>query len=263
MSRWAADVAEVRPASGEAEILWSTTALALAALVVAAPLHAQTFQGRVVEDGTDAPVPTALVTLLDEEGEELGVSIADSSGFYRIGADEPGVYRLQAERIGYETVQTPLLEAGLEDGTYPVDIVLRTDPYELPGFTVMTNRVSDEEADREIQLMLGLDPASLRYRPIDFETIQDHVAKAHTLTDLMRWRNNAGLVVSRTTDGPCFSLRRRGCLPVYLNGLPIRRDFVEGVPLDMIYRIVILSPTDGTMASGGGAVLLYTEAWLR
>lgn len=228
-----------------------------------APLHAQIFQGRVVEEGTDAAVPTALVTLLDDEGEELAVSIADSTGAYRVEADEPGVYRLQAERIGYGTVRTPLLEAGALDGTYPVDIVLRTDPYELPGFTVEMERVSDEEADREIQLMVGLHPASLRYPPIGYEEIQDHVERAHTLVDLMRWRNNAGLVVSRRDDGPCFSLRGRGCLPVYLNGLQLRGDFVEGVPLDMIYRIVILSPTDGTFAYGGGAVLLYTEAWLR
>lgn len=235
----------------------------MAAFLTPAPALAQTFQGRVVEEGTNVPVPTALVRLLDEEGDPLGISIADPDGAYRLEAPEPGVYRLEAERIGFETFRTPLLEAGAADGTYPIDLVMRADPYELPGFTVETNRVTDEEADREIRRMLGASVASLRFRPIGFEEIQDHVDKGHSLVDLMRWTNNAGLTVFGTSDGPCFSLRGRGCLPVYLNGLPLHRDFVEAAPLDMVYRIVIVTPTDPVMPYGGGAVLLYTEAWLR
>lgn len=235
----------------------------LLCVLAAPPLRAQTFAGRVIEDGSDQPVAAALVRLLDDEGEQIAIAIADSSGAYRLRAPEPGIYRLDAERIGFETFQTPLLDAGFADRSYPIDLVLRSDPLELPGFTVETARVSDERADREIRVMIGLNNASLRYRPIGFEEIQDHVDKAHTLVDVMRWSNNGGLVVSRRQDGPCFSLRGRGCLPVYLNGLPLRRDFVEGAPLDMLYRIVIVTPTDGTMAYPGGAVLLYTEAWLR
>lgn len=239
----------------------ATTSAAAAATPLAA--SAQTFQGRVLEQGTDQPVPTALVRLVDEEGERLAISIADSSGLYRVEAPEPGVYRLEAERLGFETFRTPLLEAGAAEGTYPIDLVMRADPYELPGFTVETNRVTEEDADREIRRMIGASVASLRFRPIDFEEIQDHVAKGHSLVDVMRWTNNPGLTVFRTSDGPCFSVRGRGCLPVYLNGLPLRRDFVEAAPLDMVYRIVIVTPTDPVMPYGGGAVLLYTEAWLR
>ena len=64
-------------------------------------------------------------------------------------------------------------------------------------------------------------------------------------------------------DGPCFTLRGRGCLRVYLNGFPLERDFVDAVPLEMIYRIVLLTPTDPSPGYPGGAVLLYTEGWLR
>ena len=226
-------------------------------------LEAQTFQGRVLEDAGEAPVATALVSLLDEEGDQVGVSIADSTGAYRVEAPAPGVYRLRAERIGYAPFETPLLEAGRADGTYPVDLLLQPDPYDLPGFTVMSDRVSDEEADREIRLMIGLSPRSLRFSPMGFDVIRDHVDRAHHLGDLLRWENLAGLVVRRDAEGPCFSLRNRGCLPVYLNGLRLRREFVEAVPLEMLYRIVVVTPTDGTLAHPAGAVLLYTEAWLR
>lgn len=242
----------------------SVVGIALAAALLGGPRSAaaQTFQGRVLEDGTDAPVPTALVSLLDADGDQVAVSIADDVGGYRVQAPEPGVYRLRAERIGFETFETPLLEAGLADGTYPVDLVVRSDPLELPGFTVQTNRLSDEDADRAVQLILGLSPRSLRLRPVGHRVIQDHVDRAHTLVDLLRWEAKAGLRITTTHEGPCITVRARGCLGVYLNGLRLRRGFVEAVPLDMIYRIIVVTPTDGSIVYPSGAVLLYTEAWL-
>ena len=242
--------------------LFAARALCLL-LVAPGALAAQTFQGRVLEDGAETPVATALVSLVDEEGDQVGVSIADSAGAYRLEAPEPGIYRLRAERIGFATFETPLLEARSGEGTYEVDLLLRTDPYDLPGFTVMSDRVSDQEADREIRLMIGVSPRSLRFRPIGFDVIQDHVDRAHQLSDLMRWENLAGLAVRHDLEGPCFSLRGRGCLPVYLNGLRLRREFVETVPLEMLYRVVVVTPTDGSLTYPSGAVLLYTEAWLR
>jgi hypothetical protein len=102
----------------------------------------------------------------------------------------------------------------------------------------------------------------MRYQPIDFDDIQDHIARGHNLEDMMRWSGTAGLIVSFTVDGPCFSLRARGCLPVYLNGLRLNRDFMADVPLDMLHTIVVVTTTDGVMQYPGGAVLLYTAAWL-
>lgn len=223
---------------------------------------AQTFQGRVLEDGSEAPVATALVTLLDADGEQVAVSIADEAGLYTLRAREAGIYRLRAERIGFATFETPLLEAGASDRTYIVDLVLRTDPLQLPGFTVETNRLSDEAADRAVQLILGISPRSLRIRPVGHEAIQGHVDRAHNLVDLLRWEAKSGLVITTNHQGPCISVRARGCLPVYLNGLRLRRDFVETVPLEMIYRVVVVTSTDGSMVYPSGAVLLFTEAWL-
>lgn len=242
------------------------TAASLALVVVCLTPRAalaQSFEGRVVDDQDEQPVPTALVRLLDEDGESLALSIADSTGFYRVRAPEPGSYRLEATRLGFENFQTPLLDASVADGTYRIDLLMRAAPLPLQGLTVETDRVSDEEADRQVRLMIGLSPASLRYRPIGFDEIQDHVASRRSLVDAMRAGNYAGLIVWQSPDGPCFSLRGRSCLPVYLNSLHLRRDFVEGVPLDMVHRIVLVTPTDGSVLYPNGAILLYTEAWLR
>jgi len=251
-----------RVARGGRRVVRAASLLAIAAASLASTVQAQTFRGRVLDEADDQPVPTALVRLVAEDGEQLAVAIADSSGAYRLRAPRPGTYRLEAARIGYEDFQTPLLEAASATGVYPVDLVVRAEPLPLSGLTVET-RVTDREADRQIRRMIGITPASMRYRPIRLPEIQSHVDRAHSLTDLMRWTSNAGVEVRNTTEGPCYRVHRSGCLPVFLNGLPLERDFLDGVPLDMLYTIVIVSPTDVSMAYPGGAVLLYTEAWLR
>lgn len=245
----------------------STRALVVLAVVGAlmAPVGgvAQTFEGRVMDDRTEAPVPGALVRLVDGSGQDRSVAIADSSGAYRIEAPGPGVYSLEAARIGFENFQTPPLEVASQEGRYRIDLLLRVAPVELPGFTVETNRLPDEVVDQAIRLMIGLSPSSLRYQPIRLEEIQRHAEQGHRLSDVLRWSGGAGLIVQYTTDGPCFSLRSRGCLSVYLNGLQLNRDFMGEIPLDLLSAIVVVTPTDGTMAYPGGAVLLYTDAWLR
>lgn len=223
---------------------------------------AQTFQGRVVEEVSDEPVGTALVRLVDAQGTPRAVTFADSSGAYRLEAPGPGTYRLEAARIGYRNFQSPLLETSA-GGVYRVDLVLDASPVELPGFTVETNRLSNQQADREIRRIIGLAVPSLRFRPIRYPEIQRHVEAGRSLSDLLRWTNTVSLVVSYTADGPCFSLRARGCLPVYLNGLRLNRDFMTDLPLDMVHSIVVITSTDNSMVYPAGAVLLYTEAWLR
>lgn len=241
----------------------ATLAATLAGLLFAPQSgNAQIFQGRVVDEDGGAPVGAALVRLVDDADGRHAVAITDENGRYRLEASEPGVYRLEAARLGYRNFASPLLEASGTGATYPVDLLMARAPIELPGFRVEARRISDAEADRQVRLMTGLHPSSLRYSPIGYEQIQDHLVKAHTLVDVMRW-DVPGLIVTRSEQGPCFSVRGRGCLPVYLNGLPLRRDFVEAAPLEMTERIVIVTSTDGSAVYPGGAVLLYTEAWLR
>jgi hypothetical protein len=260
--RLAATVAG-RPLRYVAVVATSLRAGALAVLAAGVPhvAHAQTFQGRVTETTSDEPVAAALVRLVDADGTQRAVTIADSAGVYRLIAPAPGTYRLEAARIGYRNFESPVLEASA-GGVYRIDLVLDAAPVELPGLRVET-RISNQEADREIRRIIGLAVPSLRFRPIRFPEIQRHIEAGRNLTDLLRWTNTVNLVVSYTTDGPCYSLRGQGCLPVYLNGLRLNRDFMTDLPLDMVHSIVVITPGDGSLAYPGGAVLLYTGAWLR
>jgi carboxypeptidase family protein len=231
--------------------------VAIAASGALQPLHAQTIEGRVFDDQDDRPVATALVRLVNEDGKQQAVTAADSSGFYRIVAPEPGVYRLQAERLGYDAFESPLLETLNPDGVYPLDLLMRRSPIPIPGFEVTTVR-----ADEQIRLTFGMRASSLRTEPIRSEEIQGHVERAHNLTGLMRWGESGNLVVSETTEGPCYSARARGCLDVYLNRARLNPKIFDSVPLDMIHTVVILYPNE-SIAYPYGGVFLYTAAWLR
>lgn len=238
--------------------------LVCTALAPCAPgtLDAQVFRGRVLDDRDDRPIATALVRLIGEDGQQRAVTIADSAGTYTLQAPEPGVYRLEAARLGYENFETPPLEAARPEGTYPIDLLLRAAPLEIAGISVRTNTLTEEQTDRLLRREIGRSPASLRYRPIGFDEITGHIERGHNLVDVVRWENFAGIVVRFDLSGWCFEVRGR-CLPVFLNGMPLLRDFIESIPLDMVHSIAVVTPNDASMQYPGGAVLLFTEAWMR
>lgn len=222
-----------------------------------APLSGQTIQGRVLDQENQEPVATALVRLLDDAGEVRRVSAADSLGAFTIRAHAPGTFRLEVERIGYELLSTPLLDAPNSDGIYPLELLLERSPIPIPGLEVTTDMV-----DRRLQSITGLDPRSLRWEPMYRESLQSHLERAHDLTDLMRWNNLPGIEVFEHRDGPCYLMRRYGCLPVFLNGVELIPEIFDNVPLDMLETVAVLTPIESVIYPRG-AVLLYTEGWIR
>lgn len=203
------------------------------------------------------PVATALVRLLDETGEVRSASAADSLGAFVIRAHGPGTFRLEVERIGYELLVTPLLDAPNADGVYPLELLLERSPIPIRGLEVTTDMV-----DVRLRSMTGMDPRSLRWDPIYREGLMSHLDRAHDLTDLMRWSNFAGIEIFERRDGPCYLMRRYGCLPVFLNGFKLIPELFDTVPLDMLETVAVLTPTESVLYPSG-AILLYTEAWIR
>jgi hypothetical protein len=236
----------------------ATLLVALAGLAVAPDAGAgQTIQGHVVDAGDGRGVATAIVRLVDESGEQRAVSAADSSGAYRIMAPGPGVFRLRAERIGYVSMETPLLEAESEEKVYPLDLVMEASPVPIPGLEVTT-----EQIDRQLRLLTGIDPSLMRWQPLRQEALRSHVERAHDLTDLMRWGNFVSIEVRESFDGPCYLARRYGCLPVYLDGFSLTPETFDLVPLDMLNTVVVLAPNE-SIAYPRGAVLMYSAGWIR
>jgi hypothetical protein len=72
----------------------------LLALLLAAPLGAQTVTGQFV-DRAGEPVPSARVTLRDEAGRIVHSTLTDAGGRFSLRAPAAGRYAVRAERIGY------------------------------------------------------------------------------------------------------------------------------------------------------------------
>lgn len=95
----------------------STSAASLtfaAVLLLPGAAAAQVVSGRVVEAGTGTPVSAAFVTLVDSAGLDRTSGLAGEDGAFRLLAPSPGRYRLRAERIGYRSITTELLDVAVE-----------------------------------------------------------------------------------------------------------------------------------------------------
>jgi hypothetical protein len=240
--------------------------LAVACSVALAPVAAaaQTITGRVLEDGRDAPVASALVTLLDRDGDRRAEAVSDSAGRFVLSPPQAGEYTISTTRLGYEPFRSPLLSLTVE-GTVQMDLLVRPEPLGLEGF-----EVSVESQAVKVLKSFGHNPGDLRRRWIDRKTIESRRTAVRT-EDVIRWQAIPGVAVATVGGSPMlaplcvYSLRggRTGCALTVLNGVII--DPVEANQLDpiMIEAIAVLSPMDaatlyGTQG-GNGAVLI----WLR
>jgi hypothetical protein len=114
--------------------LAAVLAAALGAALAAVPAVGQAVAGRVTSQDDGRPVQGAFVVLFGEAGARESAVITDLDGRYLLRAGRPGRYALQVERIGFETVRSPLLELGTATAEYA--FVVATRAIALPAITV-------------------------------------------------------------------------------------------------------------------------------
>ena len=220
----------------------------------------QVLQGRVVDDRDERPVATALVRLLDPSGRDQAVAVADAAGRYRLEVPGTGEYYVVAERIGYNPFESHLLRMENDEATYPVDILMSRAPIAIEGFTITAERLA--ELNQILHREVGLSPSSLRFKPMLRPQIERHLVRGNSIVDLVRYSNVPSLFVIDTAEGTCFRYRGRHCVPVYINGWRLHREIVSAYPLDQMAAFVFVTPNE-SIKYVDGALLLYTEAWLR
>ena len=80
------------------------------------PLQAQSIHGKLLTEGSDRPVAAALVRLVTDQGVRVGEPTkSDPNGGFELKAPADGVYRLRAERAGFQTAVSPAMELRLGD----------------------------------------------------------------------------------------------------------------------------------------------------
>jgi hypothetical protein len=215
-------------------------------------------EGRVTGDDGVA-VEGALVGLYDVDGTQRAATLSDDEGFYRLEAPEPGEYLLGAERIGYSPFRSHLLAMEGRTRTYRIDLEMLRAPVPIEGFTVTAER--REEIERQLRLLIGVNPRSLRNPPILRDEIISHWERGRSFPEMLRWSNVGGLTVKPAAEGYCFELRGV-CVPVYLNGMRMQPAWHDMLPLELAESVVVVARNESIQYEGG-AILLFTEAWMR
>ena len=231
---------------------------------------AQTLTGRVVEEGSSAPVPGALVSLVDRGGDRRVGTTTDSMGCFVLSPQEPGEYVVESSALGYEKTRSPLFALAVQ-GTASLEITIRPLPVGLEGFEVSVER----EAEQLLR-NFGMTPAALGNRWIDRRDIEEMPLPAGP-REAIRWRNIAGVSVAETSGviGPlaelCVMFRRgrRGvgmdqCALILLNGVRVSLVEAQNVDPHDLEGIAVLTPVEATTFYGtgasGGAVLMWTRS---
>jgi len=73
-----------------------------ASLMTATELGAQAVRGRLLDADSGEPVAGALILLVDTRGAEVASTVTSARGTYQVQAPGAGVFRLRAERIGFQ-----------------------------------------------------------------------------------------------------------------------------------------------------------------
>lgn len=91
-------------------------ALVVLQAAVASAMQGQVVRGRLVEDGGNAAIAGAMMTLMDRDGRGVqGMVTRSGTGRFELQALEPGEYRVRAERIGYATTYSAFFSIGVGD----------------------------------------------------------------------------------------------------------------------------------------------------
>ena len=89
-------------------------------------LPAGVLQGRLVDQGTGAPVSGAVVNLRAPSSGQFRSARSDSSGFFRLENLPPGTWNLRLERLGYRPLRLPF-----RMGAGPAAVEWRLEPIPL------------------------------------------------------------------------------------------------------------------------------------
>jgi hypothetical protein len=226
----------------------------------------QTIAGRVLEEGSERPVPTALIRLVDVQGELHADVLSDSLGRFTITPREEGEYYLEARRIGYGETRSPLLALTV-GGEVPLDLFVEPLPVGLEGFEITVQRgVVRAQAERELR-HFGLRPEALGRRLITRDVIAEPPFKRN-FSSILTWNPVPGLHVAGSPQGPCYYFRRGvsfggpGCAIVVLNGMEITGEVLSIIDPEGIEMVAVLTPFEAQTLYGvrgeAGAIMIWT-----
>ncbi len=120
------------------ETTFAPIAIAIALVLLAAPVRAQTVRGQVVEEGGGRPIEGAMVILMGQDGNVERKGLTGIDGGFVTHADRPGPHTIRVDRIGYESLTTDPFDVPVDGVVRRVEVPVR--PVELVGLDVSGSR---------------------------------------------------------------------------------------------------------------------------
>ena len=155
---------------------------ALALVVCSATLGAQTVRGVMVDRETRQPIPSAFVTLLNEQGMEVARTLTGAGGAFFLTAPVAGIYRVRSKRIGIRLTESPpltladgqILEYRLEVEAVPVElpaVIVRARPQcgARAAEAATVAQLWEEAREALAAVKWTEDQAALRYTAASFQ----------------------------------------------------------------------------------------------
>lgn len=180
--------------------------------------------GTVVADADGAPIASAQVRLLDADGALLTVRMTDDQGRFAMPLPGPGVYSLEARRIGFEATPTEPRhwdgEAQLEIEIRMVHRPIELEAVEVEGYGAIRPRQLPTYDGlyyrREDARPVGRDRVYIRE---DLEAMAlDHLK----VWEFVRRQRVPGMVTAgmmpTSRDGRAPAGTRTGCMPTFILG---------------------------------------------
>lgn len=199
--------------------------------------------GKVLEKGSDEPIPYAAVALIEvESGKNIVGAVADFGGEFVITNFGNGKYQVQVSFMGYQGYTSPVLTVSEQNSVIDLgDLAIESDAVALQEVTVMGQRdLIEEKVDRTI-----------------YNAENDKTLIGGDATDVMR----RVPMLSVDMDGN-VSMRGSSNLLVLINGKQsaiVANNVAEAlkqIPAEEIKSIeVITSPSAKYDAEGTGGVI--------
>ena len=250
--------------------MWSIL-LAIGVMCSASTAAAQRVRGRVLHE---APPRTAIglvhVSLLNQKDSIIRDIRTDSTGIFSLSAPQPGRFKLQARRLGYQVVRSSEFVLAVGE-VLTFNFLLPSRRIELEPVTITDKR----EMEKRLRLY-GIDVRSFNNaRRITREKLDRYDDGFHTFIDVLRLQNIPGLMIQQGNSGePCVyssrasaGLTSGGCMRVLLDGVlaPDLSD-IEPASIELVLVVDRFSSSGqfggGNADDGGpnaGVILLFSR----
>lgn len=193
----------------------------LLALVATSGLDAQTLEGRVLDEATDAVIAGALVTLTGMDGSVVAVVHTDQDGVFRFDEPDPAglSYDLRVEHMGYGPARAQLTF----DPNRPLQVDVLLSPAAVPVDSVVVTATPNT-----LLTSVGFEERRERGGAVFIDRTEIAQRSATRITDLLRGRPGVrvisiGMEEDIRVGASGRSLNSSDCQPaVWINGSRVR-----------------------------------------